>query len=115
MRLFRLPAQAEQNEIVAREDRIDDLRHNRIVVSNDSRKDAGIIRLTQASDEIFAEFVFNSAVAQTLFGKFTAAQFAKRARKTHEETPEGNAFLGLYAEEAGFGLRLAALCAASKK
>ena len=34
-----------------------------------------------------------------------AAQFAKRARKTHEETPRRKFFLGLYAGRESFGIR----------
>jgi hypothetical protein len=43
--------------------------------------------LAQARDEVVAEFIFHAAGAHTFFGKCTAAQVAKRARKTHEEPP----------------------------
>ena len=84
---FRLSPQPEQNKIVAREDGIHDLWHHGVVVSNNAGKDAGIVVLTQPDDEIVPEFVFHAADAQTFFGKSTAAQFAERARKTHEEPP----------------------------
>jgi hypothetical protein len=49
--------------------------------------------LPQADYQIFAEFVFHAAAAQTFFGKFTVAQFAERARKTHEEQLPERSFL----------------------
>ena len=54
---LRLPAQAEQDEVVAREDGVDDLRHHGLVVADD----AGKYRLLrpQACDEVLADFVFD--------------------------------------------------------
>ena len=79
-----------------RENGVHDLRHDRVVVADDAGEDAGVVVVAQAGDEIVAEFVFHAASAQTFFGKSTAAQFAQRARKTHEGTPER--LYGLYAE-----------------
>jgi hypothetical protein len=93
---FGLAAQAEQNEVVARKNGVHDLRHDGVVVADDAGEDAGVVVLTQAGDEVFAEFVFHAAGAKTFLGKSTAAQFAQRAWKTHEGTP--NCFSGLYAE-----------------
>ena len=96
---FGLSAKTEQNEIVARQNCIHDLRHNGVFVSNDPRKDCCVIVLAQAGNEVVAEFVFHAAGAQTFFRKWTAAQFAERAWKTHEEPP-GKYFSGLYAVPA---------------
>ena len=64
------------------QDRIHDLRNDRVIVANDAGENADIIVLpTQARDQVVAEFVFHAAGAQTFFGKGTAAQFAKCARK----------------------------------
>jgi hypothetical protein len=101
-----LTAQAEQNEIMPRKNGVHDLRHDSVVVADDAGEDAGVIVVTQAGDEVVAEFVFHAACAQALFGKSTAAQFAQCARKGHEEPPEY--FYGLYAEEMASGSRLSA-------
>ena len=55
MRRLGLPAQAEQDEVVPREQGVDDLRHHRLVVADD----AGEERLLrpQARDQVFADFV----------------------------------------------------------
>ena len=81
---------------MARENCIHDLRHHGVFVSDDAGKDGGVVVLAQAGDEVIAEFVFHAAGAQTFLGKWTAAQFAERAWKTHEEPP-GKYFSGLYA------------------
>ena len=73
---FGLAAQAEQNEIVPRENGIDDLRNNGVVVADDAGENAGVVVVTQTGDEVVAEFVFHAAGAQALFGKGAAAQFA---------------------------------------
>ncbi len=84
---FGLTAQTEQNEIMPRENGVDDLRNDGVVVADDAGEEAGVAVMTQAGDEVVAEFVFHAAGAQAFFGKSTAAQFAECAWKTHEEPP----------------------------
>ena len=59
-----------------RKNGVHDLRHDSVVVADDTGEDAGVIAVTQAGDEVVAEFVFHAARAQAFFGKSTAAQFA---------------------------------------
>ncbi len=73
---FGLAAQTEQNEIVARENGVHDLGHHGVVIADDAGENARVVVLTQADDEVIAEFVFHAACAQTFFGKSAAAQFA---------------------------------------
>ena len=47
-----LSAQPQQNEIVARQNGIDDLRHDCVVISHNSREDRGIAFLAQPRDQI---------------------------------------------------------------
>src|SRR5580704_13057428 len=89
---FRLSSQAEQNEVVPRENRVHNLWHNRIVIADNAGKNTRVITVTQAGDQVFTKLVFHTAGAQTIFGKDTAAQFAERMRKTHE-TPRKNLVL----------------------
>ena len=86
---FGLAAQSEKNEIVTREDRVNDLRHDRIFVADDAGKNGSVAAVAQAGDEIVAQFVLDAPCAETFFGKSTVAQFAQRARKTHEGNPQG--------------------------
>ena len=87
---FGLATQPEQNEIVARENGVDDLRNNRVIVADDAGKNWSVAVLAQTRREIIAQFIFHAASAQTFFRKRTAAQFAECARKTHDrKTPEG--------------------------
>jgi hypothetical protein len=62
--------------------------------------------LAQAGDEVVAEFVFHAAGAHTFFRKSAAAQFAKRARKTHEETPRRKILSWIIRGKGEFGIRL---------
>ncbi len=73
---FGLAAQAEQNEIVPRKNSVHDLRHDRVFIADDAGKNAGVVVVTQAGDEVVAEFILHAAGAQAFFGKSTAAQFA---------------------------------------
>ena len=86
---FGLAAQTEQDEIVARENGVDDLRYDGIFVADDAGENQGIGIFAQACAEVVAQFVFHAPVFQTLFGKGTVAQFAQRARKTHNGNPRG--------------------------
>ena len=83
---LRLTAQTEQDEVMARQNRVHDLRHNRVVVAHDARED-GAISL-QPVDQVLAQFVFDSTIPQTLFGERTLPQLAKSARKTHDRDPQ---------------------------
>src|SRR5207253_1843728 len=69
-----LPPQSEQDEIVARQDRVYDLRHNGIVVTHDSRK--YWTSLAQARHQVLAHLVFDFASRETLLGEWTLAQLA---------------------------------------
>ncbi len=54
-----LPAQAEQDEIVARQNRVDDLRHDRVVEADDPRKERRA--RAQALDQVAADLVLDAA------------------------------------------------------
>ena len=71
---LRLAAQAEQDEVVARQDRVDELRDDRFVVADD----AGEQRLAglQLPHEVVADFLLHRARASRL----TGAKFAKGLR-----------------------------------
>ncbi len=70
-----LTAQAEQDEVVAREDRIDQLRDDRFVVADDAREQR-FARL-QLAHEVVADFLFDGAGLRT----DALAQFAERLGK----------------------------------
>ena len=80
-----LAAQAQQNEIVAGEYRVHDLGDDRIVIADDARKYRTLS--LQASYQIFAQFVLDSTIPETLFGEWTWPQLAQSARKTHNRDP----------------------------
>lgn len=82
---FRLAAQAQENEIVSRQNRIHDLRYHGIVVSDDPGENGAT--LTQFARQVVAHFVFHAPFQQNLFGKGTLAQLTERARKTHDGKP----------------------------
>ncbi len=69
-----LTAQAEQDEVVPRQDRVDDLRHDRLVVADDAREERRT-RL-QAIDQVPADFVLHRASAQPA-GRNLAAKLAE--------------------------------------
>src|SRR5581483_10740225 len=73
---------------MARKNRVNDLGHHRIVIPDDAWKYRGVPILPQAGDQIFPDFVFDPSSTQTLFGEVAAAQFAQRARNTHERNPQ---------------------------
>ena len=62
-----LAAQAEQDEVLPRENGVDDLRNDGVFVADD----AGEERLSslQARDQVLAHFVFHAARFQACFGK----------------------------------------------
>ena len=101
MRLLACPRSPSRMKLWREKNRVDDLRHDGVVVADDAGENCSVVALAQAGDQVVAQFVFHAAGAQTFFGKWTAAQFAERACKTHEEPP-GKYFSGLYAVR-GFG------------
>src|ERR1700686_5757848 len=64
-----------------REDRVHDLRHHRVVVSNDARKYRAA--LAQPRHQILAQLIFDPARAETLCGERTLAQLAESPGETH--------------------------------
>ena len=58
-----LSAQSKQNEVVPRKNRVDDLRHNRVIVANDSWKYGRVAVRAQTCYKIVAKFVFHPACA----------------------------------------------------
>ncbi len=64
---FGLPAQPQQNEIVARQNGVDHLRHDGVFVSQDAGKQR--LPALHFADQIVSEFVFDGAVAEFGFGK----------------------------------------------
>ena len=56
---LRLAAQAEQDEVVPRQNRVHDLRHDGVVVADDARKDR--LAAAQALDQVVADFVLDAA------------------------------------------------------
>ena len=81
---------------MARKNCIDDLRHDGIVVSDDAGENCAA--LTEFRNQVVAHFVLDASRAQPFFGKWTLAQFAERARQTHDENPQcKQLLLGLYA------------------
>ena len=80
-----LAAQSQQNEIVARKNGVDDLRHDRVVVADDAGENRAA--LTEFHDQVVAHLVFHAPGTQPLFAKWTLAQFAERPRQTHDGKP----------------------------
>ena len=56
---LRLPAQAEQNEVVPRQQRVDDLRHHRVFVADDAGEQRAA--LTEAVEQVLAHLVLHRA------------------------------------------------------
>src|SRR5271166_2699848 len=68
---FRLSAQSEENEVVPREDRVNNLRDDGVIIADDAGEDraAG----AYARHEIVAHLVLHAPVAHSWFGKLLAA------------------------------------------
>src|ERR1700687_5111940 len=64
-----------------REDRVHNLRHHRVVVSNDARKYRAA--LAQPRHQVLAQLIFHPARAETLCSERTLAQFAESPGGTH--------------------------------
>ena len=63
---LRLAAQAEQDEIVTRQDRVDDLRHDGVVVADDAGKER--LAAPELVDQVLAHFVLHAAPADGAAG-----------------------------------------------
>jgi len=87
MRLLACPRRPSRMKLWRERMAFHDLRHHRVVVADDAGKDAGIVVLPQAGDEVVASSSFTRRGAKRSSENETAAQFAERARKTHEEPP----------------------------
>ena len=98
---FGLAAESEENKIMARKQRVDDLRYHGIVIADDSREDRYVALFTQAGDQIVAQFVLYPSCAQSLFGKLAAAQITQRARNTHERNPHNRKLSSIIRRDAG--------------
>src|SRR5258708_11944100 len=68
-----------------RQNRVHDLRHYRIVVSDDARKYRAA--LAQPRHQVFAQLVFHPPRAETLCSKRTLAQLAESPGETHGGKP----------------------------
>src|SRR3981189_2249788 len=78
-----------------REDRVHDLRHHRIVVSNDARKYRAA--LAQPRHQVLAQLIFHPARTETLCSERTLAQLAESPGETHGgKPPQEVALFGLY-------------------
>src|SRR6267143_6555609 len=82
---FRLPAQTKKNKIMTRQDCIYDLRHHRIVVTNDPGKNW--TALAEPRHQVLAQLVFDSAGREALFREWTFAQLAESLGNTHGGNP----------------------------
>lgn len=71
---------------MARENGVDDLRHDCVVVTDDSGKYWAA--LAQARHQVLAEFIFYAADEKTRFSEWTSAQFAESPGKTHGGNPQ---------------------------
>src|SRR5580692_2533474 len=86
-----LAAKSQQNKVMPRKDRIDNLRHNGIVIANNSEEDWS--DLAKFRHQVIAQLVLHAAASQLGFGERTVAELAERPRKTHDrKTPRENSF-----------------------
>src|SRR5262249_20820226 len=74
---LRLAAQAEQDEVVARQDRVDDLGDDRVVVADDAGKERAA--RAQLADQVVADFSLDGP-ARDASGLDIRAQRAQRGR-----------------------------------
>src|SRR6266511_273170 len=81
---LRLAAEPEQNEVVARENRIDALRQDGLFVPHDARKHWRAV-LEQA-DEVLAHFIFDGALAAGGTGPLRPLQLTECRRLSHGST-----------------------------
>jgi hypothetical protein len=78
---FGLAAKPEQNEIMTRQNGVDDLRDNGVVVTDYAGEDRGVV--SELRDQVLAQFVFHTTGTQFVFRKGTSAQLAEGAGKIH--------------------------------
>src|SRR6266540_3844952 len=81
---LRLAAEPEQNEVVARENRIDELRQDGLFVPHDARKHWRAV-LEQA-DEVLAHFIFDGALPAGGTGPLRPLQLTECRRLSHGST-----------------------------
>ena len=81
---LRLAAQAEQDEVVTREDRVDELGNHRLFVTHNAGKQRRAV-LEQA-DQVFPHFVFYGALAAGRAGPLRALQLTECRRLCHGST-----------------------------
>ena len=79
MRDFAWPRKPEQNKMMARENGVDDLRQDGIVVAVHAGKK--LIALFQFAQEVFAQFLAHAALRDFLFRPLTAAKLTQRFRQ----------------------------------
>src|SRR5271156_1062462 len=76
---LRLPAQTKQNEMMARENGIDDLRQNGIVVAMHTGKK--LVAPFQLAQQILAQFLAHATLRNILYRPLTAAKLTERFRQ----------------------------------
>ena len=81
---LRLAAQAEQNEVVAREDRVDELRQDGFLVPHDAREQRGAV--LEQTDQVLAHFIFDRALAAGGTGPLRLLQLTECRRLCHGST-----------------------------
>src|SRR2546422_3994623 len=72
---------------MTRKNRVNDLRYDAVVIADNAWEN----RSAEAKfrHQIVAQFVLHAPGTQTLFGKWTQAQFAEHPRETHDGKPPG--------------------------
>src|ERR1700723_970362 len=79
---------------MARENGVDDLRHDCVVVADDAGKYWATF--AQSRHKVFAKLIFYAARPKTWFSEGTSTQFANSPGKTHGGNPQNEALCGLY-------------------
>ena len=81
-----LSPKSKQDEVVTRQQRIDNLRNNRIVVTNDAWK----YNFTpiEPGSQVLAQFVFDRSMTSARFAEVARLQLGKCAWKVHEFKPQ---------------------------
>ena len=82
---LRLAAQPEQNEIVAREDGVDELRHDRLVVADDAGEQ--VLAVLQLAHKIVANFLLDRPRAVIRLSKFAQSGDARHGSILSESAP----------------------------
>src|SRR5208282_1417284 len=72
---FRLSTQPEQNEVVPRENRVDDLRDHGVVVAVQSREDR--FALLHLAEQVFAQFLPHRALRDSLLRPLTSPKLSQ--------------------------------------